>query len=131
GYYLDQVADTAEKEVARLARIGVQALLAQRYRFETGSYTTEDSIALARTLAAVLPADPDIEGISFRETTTGRVMSATRVDGKEFVLTVSDPRLDGGIPKQFRADTLAPLLHAAPPAGALGRDRYRPAVAEP
>ena len=130
-YYLDQVADTAEKEVARLARIGVQALLAQRYRFETGSYTTDDSIALARTLAAVLPADPDIDAITFREGATGRVMSATRVDGKEFVLTVSDPRIDGGIPKQFRADTLAPLLHAAPPAGSPGRDGYRRAVAEP
>jgi hypothetical protein len=116
-YYLDQVADTAEKEVARLARIGVQALLAQRYRFATGSYSTDDSIALARTLAAVLPADPDIEAITFREGATGRVMSATRVGGKELVLTVSDPRIDGGIPQQFRADTLAPLLHAAPPAG--------------
>ena len=130
-YYLDQVADTAEKEVARLARIGVQALLAQRYRFATGSYTTDDGIALARTLAAVLPADPDIEEVSFRESTTGRVMSATRVDGKEFVLTVSDPRIDGGIPKQFRADTLAPLLHAAPTAGSLARDGYRRAIAEP
>jgi hypothetical protein len=79
-YYLDQVADTAEKEVARLARIGVQALLAQRYRFATGSYTTDDSIALARTLAAVLPADPDIDAITFREGATGRVMSAARVE---------------------------------------------------
>ena len=65
--YLDQVVDTAEKEVARLARTGVQALLAQRYRFATGSYSTDDSIVLARTLAAVLPADPDIETITFRE----------------------------------------------------------------
>ncbi len=130
-YYLDQVADTAEKEVARLARIGVQALLAQRYRFATGSYTTDDSIALARTLAAVLPADPDIEGISFRESTTGRVMSATRADGTEFILTVSDPRIDEGGPRQFRADTLAPLLHRAPAARSLGRDGYRRAVAEP
>ena len=29
------------------------------------------------------------------------------------------------------SDTLAPLLHAAPPAGSLGRDGYRRAVAEP
>ena len=64
--YLDQVADTAEKEVERLARIGVQALLAQRYRFETGSYSTADGVALARTMAGVLRADPDIEGITFR-----------------------------------------------------------------
>jgi hypothetical protein len=34
--YLDQVADTAEKEVEWLARIGVQALLAQRYPLRDG-----------------------------------------------------------------------------------------------
>ncbi len=74
--YLEQVADTAEREVARLARIGAQALLAQRYRFETGSYSTGNGLALARTLAAVLRADPDIQGISFSEGATGRVMKS-------------------------------------------------------
>ena len=78
--YLEQVANTAEREVARLARIGTQALLAQRYRFETGSYSTRDGPALARTLAAVLQADPDIEGISFREGATGRMMRANRLE---------------------------------------------------
>src|SRR5262245_39694864 len=74
--YLKQVAETAEREAARLARIGTQALLAQRYRFETGSYSMGNGPALARTLAAVLRADPDIRGISFHGAATARVMRA-------------------------------------------------------
>jgi class 3 adenylate cyclase len=132
--YLEQVADTAETEVARLSHIGAQALLAQRYRFETGSYSTGNGLALARALAAVLRADSDIQGISFSEGATGRVMRANRLEGNEFALTVSDPRVQGGVPGEFRADTLAPSIRMPPliaPDEPRTREWYRRAIAEP
>jgi class 3 adenylate cyclase len=132
--YLEQVADTAVREVDHLQRIAVHALLAQRYRFETGSYSTGDGLALARTLSAVLHADPDLQGISFSESATGRLVGASRVKTDEFVLTIADPRVNGRVLREFRADTLAPFSRTPPltkPYDPRTRDWYRRALADP
>jgi adenylate cyclase len=112
--YLEQVVDTMVREVARLPQTAAQVLRIQRYRFESGHYSTDDEIGLARTLAGALQADPDIQWVSYSEDATGRFMGANRLEGDNFVLNVSDPRQNRGVPREFRVDTLVPYIRTPP-----------------
>jgi hypothetical protein len=58
--YLEQVADTAGREVLRPPTTAAQVLRVQRYRLETGYYSTTDGVTLAQALAGALQADTDI-----------------------------------------------------------------------
>src|SRR5215831_18398568 len=89
--YLEQVADTAVREVLRLPTTAAQVLRVQRYRLETGYYSTTDGVALAQAMAGALQADPDISWVSYSEAATGRFMGARRIQGDEIVLNLSDP----------------------------------------
>ena len=112
--YLGQVADTTVREVARLPHTAAQVLRVQRYRFESGYYSTDDEIGLARALAGALQANPDIKWVSYSEATTGRFMGAHRLQGDDFVLNVSDPHQNRGVPREFHADTLEPYVRTPP-----------------
>ncbi len=106
----------------------------QQYRFENGLYSTRDPLSVARALAGVLQTDPDIQWISYSEEATGRFMGARRLEGTEFILNLSDPRQSGGVPREFRADTLAPYQSPTPFEHAYDPrtlDWYRRAVAQP
>jgi adenylate cyclase len=134
GAYLEQVLDTAVREVARLPRAASQILRVQRVRLERGDYPTDDAIALARILGGELQADPDIQWVSYGEDATGRFMGATRLDGDTVLLNVSDPRDNRGVPREFRSDTLAPHLRTPPltePYDPRTRPWYERALAHP
>jgi hypothetical protein len=89
--YLEQVADTAVREVLRLPTTAAQVLRVQRYRLETGYYLTSDAVALVQALAGAPQADPDMHWVSYSEAATGRFMGANRIQGDEVVLNLSDP----------------------------------------
>ena len=78
GEYLEQVADTAAREVSRLPETAEQILRVQRFRIETGLYSTRDPAALARALAGALQTDPDVQWVSYSEEATGRFMRRSR-----------------------------------------------------
>jgi adenylate cyclase len=113
--YLEQVADTAVREVLRLPTTAAQVLRVQRYRLETGYYSTTDGVALAQAMAGALQADPDIYWVSYSEEATGRFMGARRTQADEVVLNLSDPGQNGGVPHELRADTLEPYVRTPPP----------------
>jgi hypothetical protein len=112
--YIEQVADTVIREVLRLPTTAAQVLRVQRYRLETGYYSTTDAVALARALAGALQADPDMHWVSYSEEATGRFMGANLIRGDEVVLKLSDPGQNQGVPHELRADTLAPYLRTPP-----------------
>lgn len=112
--YLEQVANTAVREVFRLTATATQVLRVQRYRLETAYYSTADGVALARALAGALQADPDMHWVSYSEEATGRFMGANRIQGDEFVLNLSDPAQNRGVPHELRADTLEPYVRTPP-----------------
>src|SRR5262249_35365180 len=101
GEYLDQVADTSLREVARLPQTAAQVLKVQRYRIETGFYRLSDPMSVARGLAAALETDPDILWVSYSETATGQFIGARRNKADEYVLNLSDPRVNGGVPREY------------------------------
>lgn len=111
--YIDQVAQAAVREVARLPRTAVQLLRIERQRFENGEHKARDPVALAATLAAALQADRDVQWVSYGEA-TGRFAGARRLSADDIVLNVSDPRRNGGVPREFRAGTLEPYLQSPP-----------------
>src|SRR5262252_3607140 len=119
--YLEQVADTTVREVSRLPDTAEQILRVQRFRFETGLYSTSDPVALARALAGALQTDPDIQWVSYSDDATGRFMGGRRLEGSTFILNLSDPQRNGGVPWELRADTLAPYERPRP-----NRERYDP-----
>src|SRR5262245_35704532 len=108
--YLDQLANTTAREVFRLPDTAEQILKVQRYRIENGLYPTADPVALAQVLAGALETDPDVQWVSYSEDATGRFMGARRLQGSEFILNVSDPKQNQGVPREMRADTLAPFV---------------------
>ena len=131
--YLEQVADTTVREVSRLPDTAEQILRVQRFRFETGLYSTSDPVALARALAGALQTDPDIQWVSYSEDATGRFMGGRRLEGSTFILNLSDPQRNGGVPWELRADTLAPYERPRPIREAYDprtRDWYQRAVAQ-
>jgi len=111
--YLDQVAQATMREVGRLPHAAVRILRAERNRFERGYYPTHDAIGLAGRLAGALQLDPDIRWVSYGEA-SGRFMGAYRLEGEEIILNVSDPARNGGVPREFRARTLAPHVQNPP-----------------
>jgi Adenylate and Guanylate cyclase catalytic domain len=113
--YLEQVADIAVREVLRLPTTAAQVLRVQRYRLETGYYSTTDGVVLAQALAGALQADPDMYWVSYSEEATGRFMGAHRTQGDEVVLNFSDPGQNQGVPHELRADTLEPYVRTPPP----------------
>jgi adenylate cyclase len=132
--YLEQVLDAAVREVGRLPDVAGRLLRVLRFRLERGDYPTADSIALARILGAALQADRDIQWVSYSEHATGRFMGANRLEGDGVVLNVSDPRLNRGVAREFRADTLAPYLRTPPltePYDPRPRAWYQRALAHP
>ena len=132
--YLEQVADTAVREVLRLPTTAAQVLRVQRYRLETGYYSTTDAVALAQAQAGALQADPDMQWVSYSEEATGRFMGAHRIPSDEVVLNLSDPGQDQGVPHELRADTLAPYVPTPPltaPYEPRTRAWYQHAVAAP
>lgn len=96
--YLEQVANTTAREVLRLPDTAEQILRVQRYRVEAGLYSTADPMALARALSAALQTDPDVQWVSYSDDPTGRFMGARRLQGAEFILNLSDPQQQGGVP---------------------------------
>jgi hypothetical protein len=132
--YLEQVADTAVREVLRLPTTTAQVLRVQRYRLETGDYSTTDAVAVAQALAGALQADPDMQWISYSEEATGRFMGAHRIQGDEVVLNLSDPRQNRGVPHELRAATLEPYVRTLPltaPYDPRTREWYQRTVAAP
>src|SRR5262245_11332022 len=122
----------AVREVSGLPRTAAGVLHVQRYRFETGFYSAGDPMAVARGLAGALHTNPDIVWVSYGDAATGRFMGANRYRGDEFVLNVSDPRVDGGVPREYRADTGAAHVRTPPltePYEPRARDWYRRGVA--
>jgi adenylate cyclase len=113
--YLGQVVDTTVSEVSRLTETAEQILGAERYRIVSGYYSTSDPLRVAQGLAGALETGPDIQWVSYSEAATGRFMGARRLRGSEFILNVSDPRRERGVPREFRADTLAPYVSATAP----------------
>ncbi|HEU4351456.1 MAG TPA: adenylate/guanylate cyclase domain-containing protein [Burkholderiales bacterium] len=130
--YIDQVAQAAVREVERVPRSAVQLLRIERQRFASGEYAGRDPVALAGTLAAALQADRDMQWVSYGEA-TGRFAGARRLNGNDIVLNVSDPRRDGGIPREFRAGTLDPYVQSPPlkPYDPRTRGWYQRAVETP
>jgi hypothetical protein len=112
--YLEQVADTAVREVLRLPTTAAQVLRVQRYRLETGYYLTSDAVALVQALAGAPQADPDMHWVSYSEAATGRFMGANRIQGDEVVLNLSDPGQQQEVPHELRADTLEPYVRTPP-----------------
>ena len=132
GEYLDQVADTSVREVARMPQIAAQVLRVQRYRIETGFYRLSDPMSVARAFAGALETDPDILWVSYSEAATGRFMGARRVHGDELVVNLSDPRIDRGVPREYRADTGDAFIRQQSPTEPYEprvRDWYRRGVA--
>jgi class 3 adenylate cyclase len=111
--YIDQVAQAAAREVARLPRTAAQRLRIERQRFESGQYAGRDELALAAVLAGVLQAEPEVQWLSYGDA-TGRFAGARRASGDDIFLNVSDPRRNGGVPREFRAGTLQPFLPDKP-----------------
>src|SRR5262245_55595936 len=111
--YLEQVAQAAAHEVARLPIRTARALLVERQRIEGGQYATRDAVAFAGGLAPALEGDPALQWVSYGEA-TGRFMGARRLSPREIVLNVSDPRRNGGVPSEFRAGSLEPYVQAPP-----------------
>src|SRR5215510_3645350 len=64
--YLEQVADTAVREVLRLPTTAAQVLRVQRYRLETGYYSTTDGVALAQVTGIDWDAQARIEAFARR-----------------------------------------------------------------
>jgi class 3 adenylate cyclase len=112
--YVEQIAKSMVAEFLRLPSAAALVLRVERYQIETGSRSVADPIAVARALAGELQADADIHWVSYADAATGRFMGAHRIAGGGFVLNVSDPRVDGGVPREFRADTLAPYVPSPP-----------------
>ncbi len=74
--YLEQVADTTVREVSRLPDTAEQVLRVQRFRFETGLYSTSDPVALARALAGALQTDRTSSGSATATTPRGASWAA-------------------------------------------------------
>src|SRR5262249_48679623 len=107
-------------------------LKVQRYRIETGFYRLNDPMSVARGLAAALETDPDILWVSYSETATGQFIGARRNKADEYVLNLSDPRVNGGVPREYRADTGAAFVRTPPFTDSYDprtREWYRRAVA--
>jgi hypothetical protein len=132
--YLEQVADTAVREVLRLPTTAAQVLRVQRYRRETGYYSTTDAVAVTQVLAGALQADPDMQWVSYSEEATGRFMGAHRMRDDEAVLNLSDPRQNRGVPHELRAATREPYIRTPPltvPYDPRTREWYQRSVAAP
>jgi class 3 adenylate cyclase len=132
--YLEQVADTTVRDVVRLPLTAAQVLRVQRYRIGTGYYSMGDPMGLARALAGALVGDPDIQWIGYSEHATGRFIGAHRLSKDEFILNLSDPRVNRGVPREFRTDSLEPYLRTPPltePYEPRTRDWYRRAAGAP
>jgi adenylate cyclase len=114
--YIDQVAQAAVREVERLPRTASQRLRIERERFESGQYAGREELALAAALGGVLRAEPNVQWLSYGDA-TGRFAGARRLSAGDIVLNVSDPRRNGGVPREFRAATLEPYVQS-PPLGA-------------
>lgn len=114
GEYLDQVADASVRQVGRMAGIAAQVMRIQRYRIDTGFYRMHDPMSVARAFAGALETDPDILWVSYSEAATGRFIGATRVERDEFVLNLSDPRVNGGVPREYHAETGARFIRRPP-----------------
>ena len=76
--YLDQIADTSVREVARMPQTAAQVLRVLRYRIETGFYQLSDPMSVAHGLAGALQTDPDVLWVSYSEAATGRFIGAKR-----------------------------------------------------
>src|SRR5262249_3288806 len=74
--YLEQVADSTVREVSRPPDTAEQILRVQRFRFETGLYSTSDPVALA----GALQTNPDTQWVSYSEDATGRFMGGRRLE---------------------------------------------------
>ena len=132
--YLEQVAETSVREVARLPQTAAHILRVERFRLERGQHATRDPIALASIFAGALQADPSIQWVSYGEAATGRFMGATRADGALVVLNVSDPRQNRGVPREMLASSRAPYTRTPPLTQAYDprtRGWYQQAVARP
>jgi len=114
GQYLDQIADTSVREVARLPQTATQVLRVQRYRIETGFYQLRDPMSVAHAFAGALQTDADILWVSYSEAATGRFIGANRIARDEIVLNVSDPNVNGGVPREYRADSGAAYVRTPP-----------------
>ena len=112
--YLDQIADTSVREVARMPQTAAQVLRVQRYRIETGFYQLRDPMSVAQGLAGALQTDPDILWVSYSEAATGRFIGANRITRDEIILNLSDPKVDGGVPREYRADSGAAYVRTPP-----------------
>ena len=128
GEYLDQVADASVRQVGRMPRIAAQVMRVQRYRIDTGFYRMNNPMSIARAFAGALETDPDILWISYSEAATGRFIGARRLDGDDSVLNLSDPRVNGGVPREYHAETGAVFIRKPPltePYEPRVRDWYR------
>ena len=130
--YLDQVAQGAASEVARLPRSAGAVLRFERDRFASGGHA-RDPLTLARELSGALQAVPDFRWVSYGDD-AGRFAGAYRLPDGEIILNVSDTRQNRGIPREFRAGTLAPYVQSPPldrPYDPRVRGWYRRATATP
>lgn len=130
--YLDQVAQSAASEVARLPRSALAVLRFERDRFASGRHAS-DPLGLARELAGALQAVPEFRWVSYGDV-AGRFAGAYRLDDGEIILNVSDPRENRGIPREFRAATAAPYVQSPPldrPYDPRERAWFRKAIATP
>ena len=131
--YLDQVADTTVREVARMPISARRLLRVLQWRIETRAFPT-DAMEIARGLTAILEADPQIQWASYSDDATGRFAGANRLDDGLVVLNVSDPAIRGGVPREFHVDGRAPYVRTPAltrPYEPRTRPFYRRAVAEP
>ncbi len=132
--YLAQVAETTVRDVNQLPLATAQVLRVRRQDIEDGHYVIGDEIRLAGAFVNALHAHSDILWAGFSHDATGRFMGAHRLPGGAAILSVSDPRVNGGLPREFRADTLAPYVRTPPqirPYEPRALDWYRRAVARP
>jgi adenylate cyclase len=130
--YLDQVAQAAASEVARLPRSALAVLRFERDRFASGRHSN-DPVTLARELSGALQAVPEFRWVSYGDA-AGRFAGAYRLPDGEIILNVSDPRQSRGIPRELRASTGAPYVQSPPlerPYDPRERDWYRRASAAP
>jgi class 3 adenylate cyclase len=70
--YLDEVADSTEREVSRLPRIAAHVLRVQLHHLASGVVSADSPIALARMFAGALQGDRMIKWVSYSEDRTGR-----------------------------------------------------------